>query len=270
MKRQNKLLCFIILLVYSALQVNAQLTEEELAKIAQNPLANIISVPFQNNTSFGIGPFDRTQNILNIQPVVPFAEGKFIARVVIPILNQPNVFSETGSFSGLGDILLSAFYASKGEKVSWGAGPVFNIPTAKENLGIGEWGFGPSFVAVVKPSNWVIGALINNIWSLESDQSAFLLQPFINYNLPDGYYFSAAPSITANWKAATGEKWTIPVGLAFGKVIKPKGFLPFNLQAGAYYHIEKPEVTGSDWTFRVAITALIPKAIFHAKKKPEE
>ena len=44
---------------------------EALARASQNPIANMISVPFQNNTNFNAGPFNRTQDILNIQPVIP-------------------------------------------------------------------------------------------------------------------------------------------------------------------------------------------------------
>lgn len=255
----------VSLVLFFSVQCHAQLTEEDLAKIAQDPIANIISIPFQNGTAFGIGPFDRTQNITNIQPVIPLAEGKIITRLIVPIINQPNIFSESESSNGIGDINLSVFYTKKG-KISWGAGPVFNLPTADENLGIKEWGVGPSIVGVFKPRNWVIGMLVNNVWSLESDQSALTIQPFINYNLPDGYYLSSSPKVTANWQASSGNKWNVPVGMAFGKLIKPKGFLPFNIQAGAYYNLEKPELSGSDWELRVAITALIPKAIFKKNK----
>ena len=244
--------------------IHGQLTEEDLAKIAQDPIANIISIPFQNNTTFGVGPFDRTLNITNLQPVIPMADGKIIARVILPIVNQPNVFAESGNFNGIGDVNLSVFYTKKG-KVSWGVGPVFNLPTAGDNLGIQEWGVGPSVVGVVKPGNWVIGMLINNVWSLESDNAAFTVQPFINYNLPNGYYLSTSPKVVANWQADSDNRWTIPMGIGIGKIVKPKGFLPFNIQVGADYLIESPELSGGDWTFKFTFTALIPKAIFKKK-----
>lgn len=242
----------------------SQLSEEDLAKIAQDPIANIISVPIQNSTTFGIGSFDRAMNITNIQPVVPMADGKIIARIILPIVNQPNIFSESENFKGIGDVNLSIFYTQKG-KVSWGIGPVFNLPTAEDNLGIQEWGVGPSVVGVIKPSNWVIGMLINNLWSVESKNSAFTIQPFINYNLPKGYYLSTSPKVTANWEADSNNRWTIPMGLGFGKIFKPKGFLPFNIQVGVDYLIESPEITGGDWAFKFSFTALIPKAIFKKK-----
>src|SRR5262252_1613284 len=46
--------------------------ESELAKQVQNPLARLISVPFQNNFNFGVGPKEASQYILNVQPVIPF------------------------------------------------------------------------------------------------------------------------------------------------------------------------------------------------------
>ena len=178
MKPTKKIKCFTVLLMMVLMQVRSQLTEQQLAKIAQNPLANIISVPFQNNINFGIGPFDRTQNILNIQPVIPMAEGKFIIRTILPIVNQPDILSETENYNGIGDISLSAFYTNNKGKISWGAGPIINLPTAGENLGIKEWGLGPSIVGVIKPGNWVIGVLINNVWSLESELIGIYVSTF--------------------------------------------------------------------------------------------
>jgi hypothetical protein len=54
-----------------AAPARAELSAEELAKLAQNPVGNLISVPFQNNTNLNVGSDKRTQNILNIQPVIP-------------------------------------------------------------------------------------------------------------------------------------------------------------------------------------------------------
>jgi hypothetical protein len=46
--------------------------DTELAKKAQNPIADMISVPFQSNINFGVGPQDGVQYILSSQPVIPF------------------------------------------------------------------------------------------------------------------------------------------------------------------------------------------------------
>src|SRR5277367_4295343 len=43
----------------------------ELAKKLQNPIGDLYSIPFQNNTNFNAGPNKGAQDILNIQPVIP-------------------------------------------------------------------------------------------------------------------------------------------------------------------------------------------------------
>lgn len=244
----------------------AQLSEEELAKIAQNPLANLISLPFQNSINTDVGPFDRTQNIFKFQPVFPFADGKVITRLVIPIVRQPDVFHESESSTGLSDINFTAFYTSSVGEVNLGVGPIINFPTAKDNLGPQEWGLGPSLVAVVKPGNFVMGALVNNVWSVENDNlNSMLIQLFINYNLPSGTYLTTAPAITANWKADRDNTWTIPLGLGIGKIVKIGGQIPLNLSGGAYYNVISPDFVGSKWSFKLSATVLLPTTIFKKK-----
>ncbi|MET0531295.1 MAG: hypothetical protein ABW003_23670 [Microvirga sp.] len=45
----------------------------ELAKAAQNPIADMISVPFESNFSFPVGPRDQLQYVLDFQPVIPIS-----------------------------------------------------------------------------------------------------------------------------------------------------------------------------------------------------
>ena len=59
----------------SAASAGAESDKSDLAKMTQNPIGNIVSLPFQNNTSFGIGPDDKVSNVLNIQPVYPVSLG---------------------------------------------------------------------------------------------------------------------------------------------------------------------------------------------------
>ncbi|MFN3940498.1 MAG: hypothetical protein ACK4IY_07905 [Chitinophagales bacterium] len=252
----------VFFLILSGEILFAQDDNASLAKAAQNPLANMMSFPFQNNTNFGIGPYDRTQNILNIQPVLPFFDGRLITRTIFPIISQPNFTQEEGGTTGLGDITFTSFFSPKTENLTWGIGPVINIPTASDpSLGIKEWGIGPSAVILAMPGSWVVGALVNNIWSLESENlNAFLLQYFVNYNLPSGLYFTTAPLITANWNADADNKWTIPFGAGAGKIVKVGGKLPVNLQASAYYNVVTP-VYGADWQLRLLAVVLLPTSI---------
>src|SRR6478609_1596721 len=122
---------------------------EDLQKLTQNPVANLISVPFQNNMNFPIGPFSREQNVLNIQPVIPFRltqNWNLITRWIAPVIYQPNLLADEGGRGGLGDLNPTFFLSPSGaSKVIWGFGPTFLVPTATDStLGQGKWGAGPS------------------------------------------------------------------------------------------------------------------------------
>lgn len=241
--------------------------EEDLAKQTQNPVADLISVPFQNNTNFNLGPNNRTQNILNIQPVIPFnltENWNLITRTIAPVIYQPDITSNSGGEFGLGDINLTLFLSpSKPRKLIWGLGPIISLPTATDKtLGTDKWAAGPSVVLLTMPGNWVLGFLANNIWSFagnsnRKDVNQFLLQYFINYNFEGGWYLASAPINTANWKADDGNTWTIPIGGGGGKVFR-LGKQPLNIQTQAFYNVEKPDF-GPEWSLRVQLQFLFPK-----------
>lgn len=126
----------------------------------------------QNNTSFNIGPYNRTANVLNIQPVAPFYEGRLITRTILPIVYQPDIISESGSTTGLGDLNFTAFYSPETDKLTWGVGPILIFPTGGDEIGSQKWSAGPSIVALVTPGPWVVGVLWNNVWSYAGDENA--------------------------------------------------------------------------------------------------
>jgi len=244
-------------------------SSEELAKLAQNPIANLISVPFQNNTNFNFGPEEKNQNILNIQPVVPLTlseDWNVITRTILPLISQPELTPMDDSTFGLGDTQFSAFLSpANASGWIWGVGAVVQAPTHTDSaLGNNNWGAGPTAVALhlEAGSPWVYGALVNNIWSLDnSDQPSYnngLIQPFLNYNFKGGSYLTSAPIITANWDAHdNGDTWTVPVGGGVGKIFH-FGRLPVNTQISAYYNVEKPKY-GADWQMRVQVQLMFPK-----------
>ena len=197
----------------------AEMSAEELAKLAQNPVGNLISLPFQNNTNLNFGPEKGTQNILNIQPVIPISissEWNIITRTIVPVIWNPSLGPGIDSKSGIGDTVFTAFLspANPGHWI-WGAGPVVQIPTnSNAELGNKNWGLGPSFVVLhlEHGSPWVYGVLVNNIWSLTSNKqggsySNGLIQPFVNYNF-EGACISPArrssPSIGRRQRASNG------------------------------------------------------------------
>jgi hypothetical protein len=247
----------------------AEMNAEELAKLAQNPVGNLISVPFQNNTNFNFGPEKGTQNVLNIQPVIPISVDKdwnIITRTILPVISMPALSPDIGSTNGIGDIVLTAFLspANPGHWI-WGAGPVVQIPTnSSAELGNNNWGLGSSVVVLHLDhgSPWVYGALVNNIWSLTSNKQGGaynngLIQPFVNYNFPEGFYLTTAPVLTVNWKADSSQQWTVPVGGGVGKIFH-FGKLPVNTQVSAYYNLVKPDF-GPNWQLRAQAQFMFPK-----------
>ena len=243
---------------------------ESLQKATQNPVASLISVPVQNNSNFGVNPGYRTQDVLNIQPVIPIGISKdwnLIVRWITPVIwqplpNQPGT-PETGVY-GLGDMTPSFFLSPKKPgKLIWGVGPVFQLPTATSDyLGQGKLGIGPTVVALLQPGHWTLGVLANNIWSVAGsgsrpDVNQFLLQYFINYNLKKGWFLTWQPTLTANWEASSGNQWTVPYGGGVGRIMK-LGFQPVSLTAQFYGNAVHPEGTPS-WSMRLQIAFLFPK-----------
>jgi opacity protein-like surface antigen len=163
--------------------------DESLAQKSQNPIADLVSVPFQSNTNFNTGPFNRTQEVLNIQPVVPLhinADWNLISRTIMPVVSQPNPISNNNT-NGIGDITQEFFFSpTHPGALIWGLGPVFTIPSATDPiLGTGRYLLGPTAVALVTPGHWVIGVLANNQWSvggkpLLPNVNELLVQPFVS------------------------------------------------------------------------------------------
>ena len=222
-------------------------------------------MPFQSNTNFNAGPFNRTQEVFNIQPVVPMHlsdDWNLISRTIIPLLSQPSPFFDSNT-NGIGDITQSLFFSpTHPGKLIWGVGPVFTVPSANDPiLGTGKFLFGPTAVFLVTPGHWVIGVLLNNQWSvggnpLRPPVNAFLAQPFLNYNMAHGWYLTTSPIITSNWLAASGQQWTVPVGGGFGRVFRV-GDQPVNAQIAGYYNAIRPTGTPA-WQLRASVALLFP------------
>jgi hypothetical protein len=252
---------------------------DALRKAAQNPVASLISVPVQENWNFGIGPSDRIQNVLNVQPVIPVNVAQnwnLIIRWVTPIIYQPIGVQappppsggdppaiQSGIY-GFGDMQPAFFLSPKKGKIIWGVGPQLLLPTATRTgiLGQGKFGIGPTAVVLVQPGKWTLGLLVNNVWGIAGhsdlpDVNQFLFQYFINYNLQKGWYLTWQPTLTANWEATNGGRWVVPLGGGIGRIMR-LGAQPVNLGLQFYGNAVHPP-GGSPWSMRLQIAFLFPK-----------
>ena len=246
---------------------------KDLRAAAQNPISSLISLPFK--FTFDNGAENGDANFLNINPVLPVTVGDWnlVNRALIPIIDAPGGISGLPSIpnptpgereTGLGDINYSLFFSPvKYDKVIWGLGPSITLPTATEDqLGSGKWSLGPTFVALTQPKWGSAGILLRQLWSVagESDRSSVsqaLIEPFINYNLKNGWYLLTDSVLTANWNASSGNKWTVPIGGGAGRLFK-LGNQPINAKAEAYYNVASPD-GAPDWTLSFQWTFLFPK-----------
>ena len=241
--------------------------DADLAKQLSNPVASLISVPFQFNYDRGYGPDDGHKAVMNIQPVIPFSlneDWNLISRTIVPVVWQSDIAGDSGSQFGLGDTLQSFFFSPKQPSaggIIWGVGPAFLLPTATDELLGGEkWGLGPTAVLLKQEGHWTYGVLANHIWSVAGDHnrddvSSTFLQPFLSYTTPTAWTFALNTESTYDWKH---DAWSIPINFSISKLTK-FGEQPVSLQLGARYWAKAPENGPNGWGVRAGITFLFPK-----------
>ena len=251
--------CLTILAVVAAVPLRAQSAASaapagppsaaELAKQLANPIASLVSVPFQSNWEFGVGPEEKTRYVMNFQPVMPFSLNKdwnLIARVIVPIVSQPPLVPGAAATFGISDLVTSFFVSPVKGSLVWGVGPVLLIPTTTDPyLGTERWGAGATAVVLKQVGPWTIGGLANHIWSYGGDAdranvNQTFLQPFFTYGTKTGYSLTLQTEATANWEAASGQRWTVPLNLAVSRVVK-LGKRPMSIAVSPGYFVEKPD-----------------------------
>ena len=260
------------ILILHSIVFAQEMSNEEVAKAAQNPVTMIYSLPIQNNTYFGIGPNEDWKNIANFQPVIPISFSQnwdLVFRMIMPITSIPGGLNPYGAdgVTGIGDISLTAFFAPKNVgRMIWAAGAMLYLPTATdEAFRTKKWAAGPSLVVLQMNGPWVYGALAMNFWSFAGPDdyvekiNTLQIQPFLNYNFgKTGWFLTMVPIILANWEAPGNQRWTVPLGGGVGKAFK-LGKLPITLISQAFYNVVTPEGYGEKWQLRVQGQIFFPR-----------
>ena len=246
---------------------HAQGGEADLAKKLSNPIASLVSVPLQYNFDHEIGPANSgKKHVLNIQPVIPISlneDWNLISRTILPVVSQADVLPGAGDQFGLGDILQSLFFspnAPTAEGIIWGAGPVFLLPSAtNQMLGAEKLGVGPTVVVLTQQQGWTIGVLANHIWSVAGDANradidSSFIQPFVSYTTPTALTIGLNTESTYNWIT---DEWAVPINLTVTQLTKFGG-QPVSIGAGVRYWAQSSTGGPKGFGARAILTFLFP------------
>lgn len=244
------------------------------AKDVQNPVASLVTVPVQDNSYFDVGPYKKTEDVVLMEPVVPFRLGdnwNLITRWITPLMYQPSISPVHGSTYGLGNIEPELFISpSHPGPIIWAVGPTLWLPTATDkSIGVNKWGGGPGVAALTIQGPWLFGVIANQVWAGHTRADAqpinafpgdhvnqATINPIVFYNFPKGWYLLSSTVSVAQWDAPGRDVWTVPVGGGLGRLFRI-GTQPVNVRFQAMDNVHRPEYAPK-WQFQLQGQLLFP------------
>lgn len=233
---------------------------------AANPIATLIDVPFQYNVNFDYGPYRRVQQLLNVEPSVPFDLGgdrTLIVRTVLPFYSQPATGPGVASQLAIGDVNPDVFYVPKQGALMMGYGGALFIPTGTApSTGTGKWSAGPAAIVVVTEKSRVIGLLVDDVWSIAGDSARNTVnqaqfQAFAHFAQGHGFGIGVYSDTTVNWNAPGSSKWNVPFGPTAAQLVKLGGGTAGQIVGGLFWNVVHPAGNGN-WTARLQFNLLRP------------
>ncbi len=229
-----------------------------------NPVAKLISVPFQFNYDRGIGERQQGRMVsLKFQPVVPISVNEnwnLITRPIVTTEWQRDVDGSSGT--GVGPIALETFFSpAAAARTVWGVGPFLSTPSLSGNrYGTRQWGAGASFVGMVRPGAWTIGVLGYQSWNVGGSGEAGTAnntywQPFMSYVTRNAWTYTLDTESTFNWDTRRASN---PMNAIVSKLVYV-GKMPVSLAAGARYYLTSTPGGPSGWGGRATITFVFPE-----------
>ena len=243
---------------------NGPAAASELAAKLTNPVADLISVPFQFNWNGGLG-LDRKGSGFDmvVQPVVPLklnSNWNYIVRPVVTLGVQNNVNGYSGS--GAGPVLVETFLSPKTDsKFVWGVGPVVSTPALSGNRwGTAQTGAGVTAVGLYMNKPWTVGLLAYQTWDVGGSPEAGTAnntywQPFLAYVTSNAWTFSLNTQSSFNWDSRRSQN---PLNFSVSKLTH-WGKLPVSLELGGRYFLSSVPGGASGWGVRAQITFLLPE-----------
>ena len=267
-------------------QTASSMSLQELSSAIINPLATIWRLDFENDTIYNTGDIGEEEwtNTLTFRPRLPVALGEWVLlfQPQVPLVDTQVKFEESllrglsvSKVTGLGDTIFATAIGRKVHKdIELGLGPTFILPTATKNVtGQGKWQAGPAATIFYVPKGWTIGAVPQVWWSFAGDDdrpdtNQMEIQYIIARHFSNGWNIRSRPTIKADFKADSGDKWNVPIGGGISKLFKLKK-LPVLIGVEAQYSVIQQDTFGPEWTIVTDLTIVIPnpQLIRAAKKK---